>query len=442
MYPTKKQIEEKLIPVQRCYDYVYNKANKLIKDKVFYPENWQDIRNLIVTKNTKCFTPEYNTLNNAVKSLYRERYRIEENPDLSQIEIDTRIAEIDIAIKKSKELKEIGLKDVSAQLNTDLKDFELLVLKDIRVGAVKSVCDAYKTAISNLKAGNIKYYDISYKKKSDKNKCMSIPGSAVSFRKNGISICPGKWKEESVFRVSKRNYKKYKNLSMSSDCDLTLKNGCYYLIIPVPISKKETVRLKTCGIDPGLRSFLTVYDGEAVTEYDHSRSYLANLNNGIKRLKTGIFSEEKKYKVSGKKRRRRKRRYRKRSFNKIEKKKTDYTNTLHWTVINSILSNYDNVLLGDIKSHDIVKQFKNKTVNREFNDLKFFVFKQRLIYKAATLGKLVKLVDERNTTKCCSSCGKLNHNVGSSKTFNCNYCNLECDRDANAAKNILLKGLN
>ena len=41
----------------------------------------------------------------------------------------------------------------------------------------------------------------------------------------------------------------------------------------------------------------------------------------------------------------------------------------------------DVVLYGDIKSHNIVKNGKNKKLNRNFNDMKFYTFKQRLMYK-------------------------------------------------------------
>lgn len=101
----------------------------------------------------------------------------------------------------------------------------------------------------------------------------------------------------------------------------------------------------------------------------------------------------------------------------------------------------DVLYLGDIKSHDIVKNGKNKNLNRAFNDLKFFQFKQRLLYKASLLSKQVILVKEHYTTKCCSSCGIINNNVGSKEVFECQSCNLKTGRDMNASKNMKLKGL-
>ena len=123
------------------------------------------------------------------------------------------------------------------------------------------------------------------------------------------------------------------------------------------------------------------------------------------------------------------------------KKKKDLVDSLHWDFINDILKNNDIILLGLINSHNIVKGGKNKKLNRDFCDLKFYLLRQRLLYKASVSQKKVILVKEHYTTKTCSNCGILNQEIGSSKIFKCSNCHLLADRDINASKNILLKGL-
>jgi putative transposase len=51
-------------------------------------------------------------------------------------------------------------------------------------------------------------------------------------------------------------------------------------------------------------------------------------------------------------------------------------------------------------------------------------------------------VDEAYTTKICSNCGQQNF-VGVSKIYRCSNsdCSYTADRDMNAAKNIMLRGL-
>lgn len=93
-------------------------------------------------------------------------------------------------------------------------------------------------------------------------------------------------------------------------------------------------------------------------------------------------------------------------------------------------------------SHDIVKKNANKFLNRDINDLKFYKFKQRLIYKANVLNKQVFSVNEKYTTMTCSSCGNLN-NVGKNEIYKCEnqLCKKTLLRDVSAAKNILMKGI-
>ena len=133
---------------------------------------------------------------------------------------------------------------------------------------------------------------------------------------------------------------------------------------------------------------------------------------------------------------------RKKQINKVEKRKIDYTNQLHWELINSLLSKNDIVFLGDIKSHDIVKKGSNKYLNQEFNDLKFFIFKQRMKYKACLAGKKVIMVNEYLTTQGCSECGVLTKpSVDDPRIHDCIDCGAISDRDINSAKNIYMKGV-
>ena len=44
-------------------------------------------------------------------------------------------------------------------------------------------------------------------------------------------------------------------------------------------------------------------------------------------------------------------------------------------------------------------------------------------------------------SKTCTNCGELHRNLGGSKTFCCPKCKVVLDRDANGARNILLKFL-
>ena len=74
------------------------------------------------------------------------------------------------------------------------------------------------------------------------------------------------------------------------------------------------------------------------------------------------------------------------------------------------------------------------------NNLKHYQFRQRLLYKARYHNKNIKLVNAYYTTKTCSNCGNV-QDIGKSKIYECIECEKVLERDYNAAKNILLKGL-
>ena len=62
-------------------------------------------------------------------------------------------------------------------------------------------------------------------------------------------------------------------------------------------------------------------------------------------------------------------------------------------------------------------------------------------YKAEKAGRVVVLVDPRNTSKRCSGCGTLVEKSLSVRVHPCPVCGLVMDRDENAANNILRLGL-
>lgn len=370
IYPTKEQklLIDELFDVTR---YIYNKANGLIKQKKFTWKPFYSLRNYLVTVSSR-------------KGITSEK-----------------------------------------------KDFELVASDSTRQNAVKNLCDAYKTATANLKAGNIRTFDIAYKKKNAPIQCLELGSRDLNMSGKGFKIYPTRWKGHEFLKISKKNQKKYGKYQVNHNCDLLRQKGVYYIGFVIPQNNKENTSFKrACGVDLGIRTLASVYGTNGIIEYEGNNNMLNSFNKKLDQLKN---SRPKNF-VNQKRRR-------KKALNKIEKKKIDYTNNLHWNLIKTLLDENDIVFMGDIKSHDMTKNGKNKTVNRTFNDLKFYIFKTRLLYKAKTRNKKVFMIPEYYTTQCCSSCGNLWKTIGSSKIYNCKKCNLVCDRDTNSAKNIFMKGV-
>ena len=71
-----------------------------------------------------------------------------------------------------------------------------------------------------------------------------------------------------------------------------------------------------------------------------------------------------------------------------------------------------------------------------------YSFRQRLLFKSREYRHCrVVVTSEAYTSKTCGACGVLHSKLGGSKTFKCPSCGVCLDRDANGARNILLRVL-
>ncbi len=121
----------------------------------------------------------------------------------------------------------------------------------------------------------------------------------------------------------------------------------------------------------------------------------------------------------------------------------------HYTAINYLMDNYQNVLLPDFKVSEMThkknpnngrKRKISKCTVKDIMTYGHYQFKNRLLDRGG-LDKRVFICKENHTTKTCGVCFTQNPNVGSSKLFKCTNpkCGLIADRDLHAARNILLK---
>lgn len=423
IYPTpiQKNLLNNIINVHR---YVYNRSLEYIKKKGYNP-NFENLRNMLATERTKSYSCTYKFYSIHINKLKHET-KLEKDKVKKQ-----KLQEL---LNEEEKLLRDELKKISYQKNYLINSFELSVSNEIRSNSIKSICDAYKTGFSNLKQGNIKYFNPKFKSKNEERKCIELASSEISIKNNSINICPGKLGVNSLFKMSSKNIKKYKNLKLANNCDLVFQKGNYYILATIPTNTENNKSLKViCGGDPGIRTFLTTYNNKnEIFEYKHNSIFMKKLNMKLKMLK----SLRTRPKLENKRNK-----YRKKQLNKVEKKKIDLTDSLHWNVVNHLIKTNDIIFYGDIKSHNIVKHNNNKTLNTNFNDLKFFIFKKRLLYKASLANKRVILTNEAYTTQCCSNCGYLKKDIKDSEKFECNKCKKIFGRDENSAKNIMMKGI-
>ena len=84
---------------------------------------------------------------------------------------------------------------------------------------------------------------------------------------------------------------------------------------------------------------------------------------------------------------------------------------------------------------------QNRSLAKSISDAAWYQLIQCTIYKVADGDRVVVLVDPRNTSKQCSTCGTRVDKSLSVRIHACPTCGLIMDRDENAARNILRLGL-
>ena len=80
-------------------------------------------------------------------------------------------------------------------------------------------------------------------------------------------------------------------------------------------------------------------------------------------------------------------------------------------------------------------------MEKQFRDVAWTTLMNMLSYNAEEAGTVIHRVDPAYTSQLCSRCGNLVEKDLSVRIHECPYCNLRMDRDINAARNILKRGL-
>jgi putative transposase len=104
------------------------------------------------------------------------------------------------------------------------------------------------------------------------------------------------------------------------------------------------------------------------------------------------------------------------------------------------VNTYQGIVFEDLDIPDMLWN-GNTLLNRNMADVAWGRFVQFTAYKAESAGRRVLHVNPRGTTQECSGCGQVVPKDLSVRVHNGPHCGLKLDRDLNAAKNILSRGL-
>ncbi len=204
--------------------------------------------------------------------------------------------------------------------------------------------------------------------------------------------------------------------------------GKYY--ISILTEQEPTKHLektgKSIGIDLGIKDFAITSEGHRYTNprflYKFQRK-LKQAQQHLSRKQKGSKSRDRaRIKVA-----------------KIHEKITNSRNDMQHKVSTSLIKKYDMIALEDLNVKGMVK---NHCLAKAISDAAWSGFVTKLEYKAKWYGKKVIKIDRFfPSSKTCSDCGYINQNLTLDvRNWTC-VCGSRHDRDVNASKNILKRGL-
>ena len=224
------------------------------------------------------------------------------------------------------------------------------------------------------------------------------------------------------------------------------KTGRYDLRIPymqAPSKENQVLegRHSTVAIDPGVRSPFVVYDADGLV-----------VDVGAGDMATKVFPHkyaadrlQARLTKDAEGRRNKTKRWRRR---KAILRKNDHVrglvDELHHHVIQWLVDTYKVILIPKFGVARMVQGPLHHTTKQHMLTWRHALFRRRLKEKAALVpGCTVIECIEPYTSKTCGNCGHLHKNLGGRKVFKCPNptCGFVADRDAQAARNILMRWL-
>jgi len=254
---------------------------------------------------------------------------------------------------------------------------------------------------------------------------ISLPqGVKVTFEDNTITL-------PKMGKVKARLHKTFEGDIKTCTVSKTTTNK-YYISVLIDNHKELPQIIKGdnfIGIDLGIKRFLTYSTGEYVKNpkfYDQSIDKLQKLQKILSRKVKGSKNYLKiKLKIAI-------------LCEKILNQRDNFLHQLSKDIISK-----NNVIVTENLDVKSLMEKSNSSMSRNIGDTSWSKFITMLKYKAAWSGKqLIQVGRYDPTSKKCSNCGDIYHNLKlEERTWICEGCGKEHDRDHNAAINILKFGM-
>ncbi len=320
------------------------------------------------------------------------------------------------------------------------------VPEKIRQGAVADACKAVSNAKSKF-AKTGRFQHCKYRTKKQLSQSVYIIDTAVSEVETGKGLTI----HERVSHMGKLKTSEILPKSPATSYRLTMEcNKFFYLCVPVDLedlSHRQGTEGDIVALDPGSRSFQVFYSQDVCGIVQQNTAKMRRLQKETDLLRAkmdkfknqvgspGVTSKFKGY-LRGRIARLRA------HFLTLNSRQTRVVTEMHRGIANFLLRRFDTILLPNFETARLkLLETTQSTTNRSYDTYAHYRFKEYLHFKAREYKRNVFAVSEVCTTKTCSRCGYLKHDVGRSEVYECDSCGLRADRDMNAAKNILVRNI-
>jgi len=214
--------------------------------------------------------------------------------------------------------------------------------------------------------------------------------------------------------------------SQRGETDLCLIDGEFYLYTTCDVAESElSYDGDVLGVDLGIANIATDSDGN-----QYSGKKVSNTRKRYAKLRAKLQAKQTKSA--------------KRLLKKRRRKEKNFANDVNHVISKDIVSRAKDTAraialedLTGIRGRVTVR----KAQRREHHSWSFYDLRQKIEYKAKLYGVPVVLVDPRNTSRTCHSCGCIDKaNRKSQSEFICVSCGYSANADTNAAMNISVRG--
>lgn len=199
-----------------------------------------------------------------------------------------------------------------------------------------------------------------------------------------------------------------------------------YVQFCIDVNRSENIEPtgNTIGLDVGIKEYYTDSNGEVIK----NPRFLRVGERVLKRSQRRVSK-----KVKGSNNRRKARRILDKRHLKISRQRKDHAVKLARCVVQS----NDLIAYEDLRIKNMVK---NHCLSKSINDASWYQFRCWVEYFGKVFNRVTVAVNPQYTSSYCSSCGTIVKKTLSTRTHICR-CGCEMDRDKNAARNILNRGL-